>query len=58
MINGVVSGLGGGGGLLTLLASSGVTLFGDKLAQSMARAHRNVQGLIEDINSEKLEAHI
>jgi hypothetical protein len=49
LIENIAEGLGGGRGIIGLLASSGLALFGDKIAEGMARAWRNTKGFIEDL---------
>jgi hypothetical protein len=50
----LVGGLGGGDGLLGVLSSVGLTMFGDKLAGGMARVARNTQSFVTSLNDAKV----
>lgn len=50
----LIGGLGGGDGLLGVLSSVGLTMFGDKLAGGMARVARNTQSFLTSLNDAKV----
>lgn len=48
-----IEGLGGGKGLLGVLGTAGLTMFGDKLASGMAKAARNTAAFVTSLNDAK-----
>ena len=53
-VNTLVEGLGGGKGLLGMISSIGLTVFGDKLASGMAKATRNAKNFVVSLNDAKV----
>ena len=54
VVNNLVSGLGGGKGLLGIITTVGLTAFGDKLASGIGKASRNMKSFITGFNDAKV----
>ena len=52
-VENLIEAIGGGGGLLRVLGSVGLNVFGDKITQSIGRTVRNVEGFIENRAQDK-----
>ena len=58
LVKNLIDSIGGGRGLLALLGTTGINLFGDKISSGLAKTVRNIKGLVEDIDSEAVEQRL
>ena len=57
-IENIIESLGGGKGLIAILGSIGLNVFGDKITSGISRSVRNIQGYKENIENATQEAAI
>lgn len=58
LIENIIESIGGGQGLIGVLGTIGLNVFGDKLTMGISKGIRNIKGEIDNLNEEKAQANL